>query len=110
MGEVKVNIGKMVNKMQLFKPESIKTTTGEDIVDYKPSTVFLAEVTELGGNSERLDDALSGKVYLKFNAIFFDVTTDWRVEFNEKIYDIDRMVLTGRGLYAVYECSKNNLE
>lgn len=110
MGEVKVNIGKMVSKMQFFEPDSNKSTTGEDIVDYKFSTVFLAEVIELGGNSERLDDALSGKVYLKFNAIFFDVTTDWKVNFNGKMYDLDRITLTGRSLYAVYECSKNNLE
>lgn len=110
MGEVKLNIGKMVSKMQLFKPESTESATGEDIVNYIPSTVFLSEIVEFGGNSERLDDALSGKVWLKFNSSNFDITTEWKVEYDGRMFDVVKISQFGRGLYAVYECSKSNLE
>lgn len=106
----KVNIGKMVNKMQLLKPDVIKSDTGEAIVEYKPYALFLSEILESKDNSERIDDALSGRSYLKFNAPNYTVTTDWKVEYNGVQYDIDKITLIGRGLYVVYECSKMNLE
>lgn len=110
MEEMKVNIGRMVNKMQLFKPECVKSGTGESIVKYVPSHVFLSEIIELKNSSDRIDDVLSGKYYLKFNANLFDITTDWRVEHNGLQYDIDKITILNRGLYAAYECSKSNLE
>jgi hypothetical protein len=110
MGQEKVNIGKMVSKMQLLKPEIIKSTTGEAIVEYKPDALFLSEILESRDNSERIDDALSGRLYLKFNTFYHDITTDWKVEYNGIRYDVDKITLIGRGLYAMYECSKMNLE
>ncbi|WP_195372972.1 MULTISPECIES: hypothetical protein [Parabacteroides] len=110
MGQEKVNIGKMVNKMQLLKPEVVKSATGEAIVEYKPDALFLSEMIESKDNSERIDDAFSGRNYLKFNAPYYAVTTDWKVEYNSVQYDIDKITLIGRGLYAMYECSKMNLE
>ena len=110
MGEMKINIGKMVDKMQLFKPESVKSATGEEIVNYVPSGFFLSEILELNNISERIDDALSGRIYLKFNARSFDITTDWKVEYNGIRYDIDKVNRFDRGLNAMYECSKMNME
>lgn len=110
MGEVKANIGKMVHKMQFFEPESTKSSTGEVIVEYKPSTVFLSDVLDCSNNSERLDNSLSGKHYLKFAARYYCITTDWKVEYNGVRYDISNINLLERGLCAVYECSKIKLE
>lgn len=110
MEREKVNIGKMVNMMQLLKPNIVKSATGETLVEYKPESIFLSEILECRNNSERIDDVLSGRNFIKFNAPYFDITTDWKVKYNDIQYDIDKINLIGRGLFATYECSKANME
>lgn len=74
-----------------------------------PDTTALCDVSDDAVNSERIDNALCGKSYLKFTTWKSVVTIEWRVFFNGDLYDVDKITLLNRGLYAVYECSKYNL-
>ncbi|RHJ76225.1 hypothetical protein [Parabacteroides sp. AM08-6] len=109
MGEVKVNIGKMHYKMQLFKPHKNKCPSGEVVQEYNPDAVFLAEIVSCVNSGERIDESVPGRHYLNFNASFFDITTEWKVEYNSIRYDINKIEPVGVGLYAYYECSSVKL-
>lgn len=109
MGEVKLNIGKMVSKMQLFKPYKNKCPSGEVVQEYSPDKIFLAEIVSDVNSGERIDESVPGKFYLKFNASYFDVTTEWKIEYKSIKYNIDKIEPVGFGLYAYYECSSIKL-
>lgn len=109
MGPGKINIGRFVNKMQWLQPVPAKTETGDTITEYRPCPPFLSEITEEGEASERIDDALSTKTILKFTAWRYDITTEWKLLYNGKEYDVDKIIRERHEMYAKYECSKIEL-
>ena len=109
MGEVKVNIGKMVRRMQLYEPHKTKSPSGEVVKEYVPNKVFVAEIVDESNSGILTDNSLPGKYSLKFNASFFNITTEWKVECNSVMYDIEKISPIGCGVFAEYECSSIKL-
>lgn len=111
MGESKINIGKFVDCLQFMQPIRNKSTTGEITTELIPGNKILCELSDDTENSERVDDALSGKLSLKFTSWKYEgVSTEWKVNYKGVIYDIDKITNVQRGLYAIYECSKEKVE
>lgn len=108
--EEKINIGKFADCMRLLSPTEIKSPTGAVTFAYKPVCAFLCCITQQNDTSERIDDANAGRENLTFVAWRYEITTAWKIEYNGHAYDIDKITPKQRGLYAIYECSKNKLE
>ncbi|WP_303141204.1 hypothetical protein [uncultured Parabacteroides sp.] len=109
MGQDKVNIGKMVERMQLHEPHKTKSLTGEVAKEYVPNQEFVAEIVGESNSGLLTDSSLPGKYYLKFNAPFFSITTEWKIEYKSVLYNIEKISPIGRGEFAEYECTSIKL-
>lgn len=109
MEKEKLNIGKMVSQMQLFEPFKTKSSSGEVLKEYIPDKVFVAEIINDSNSGLLTDNSFPGKYNLKFNAPFFNITTEWKIEYRAVRYDIEKISPIGRGDFATYECASIKL-
>lgn len=109
MEEMKVNIGRMVERMQLYQPHETKTSSGEVVKEYILYMEFVAEVITDSNSGLLTDNSLPGKYSLKFNAPVFNISTEWKIEYRSVRYDIEKISKIGRGVFAEYECSSIKL-
>jgi hypothetical protein len=99
----------MIHEVGLLEPVATTSATGARQITYERRETCLAEVTENSSESARVDDNLSARAVLKFNAATVGgLTTEWKAEFMGRIYDIDSVTILGKtGIYSRYECYKN---
>jgi len=86
-----MDIGKLNKMISIYKASPIDDGMGSTSIDYIYSTSVFANVKEKSVNKDYTENNLESTKKIKFTMRKIDIPTDYRIKYNNIIYNIDTL-------------------